>query len=257
MLPRLKSTLSAFQRWEDPAGGVSTREPQGLSTVQDAQAGLEDEPITRPAADASARDEEHRLVQEVFLQPSLTRRQMVLFAEVERHPGAAAICGRMAEVLAQGEGSVCVADADLRSPSLHQRFRAPVTQGLLEVLQNGGSARRATQRVGPNLWLLPAGSRPADPHTVLTPDRLRMLFKDLRDEFDYVLVSGPPFSQRADSMLLSQLSDGVVLVVEAHATRRERARMVTESLAAAQVPVLGVVLNNRTFPIPDALYRRL
>jgi Mrp family chromosome partitioning ATPase len=58
-------------------------------------------------------------------------------------------------------------------------------------------------------------------------------------------------------MLLSRWTDGVVLVLEANATRRDAARRVKEILDAAKVSVLGVVLNNRTFPIPDVLYRRL
>jgi Mrp family chromosome partitioning ATPase len=58
-------------------------------------------------------------------------------------------------------------------------------------------------------------------------------------------------------MLLSRWTDGVVLVLEANATRRDAARRVKEILDAANVSVLGVVLNNRTFPIPDVLYRRL
>jgi len=48
-----------------------------------------------------------------------------------------------------------------------------------------------------------------------------------------------------------------VLVLEANATRKDAARRVKEILDAANVRVLGVVLNNRTFPIPDAIYQRL
>jgi Mrp family chromosome partitioning ATPase len=58
-------------------------------------------------------------------------------------------------------------------------------------------------------------------------------------------------------MLLSRWTDGVVLVVEANATRRDAARRVKEILDAAGVSLLGVVLNNRTFPVPEAIYRRL
>jgi hypothetical protein len=224
-----------------------------------AAGGADPDVLTVPSdVDRRTRDEELRLIQHVFLRPGTARPQIVLFGEVERYGAGAAICGRTAELLAaQVQGSVCVANAELREPSLHQRFGAQVAKGLLDILRDGGSARGAGQRVGTNLWLLSSGSPSADPHTVLTSDRLRVLFEDLREQFDYVLISAPPFTQSAVSMLLSQLSDGVVLVVEAHATRRERARTVKESLAAAQVPLLGAVLNNRTFPIPDAIYRRL
>jgi len=70
-------------------------------------------------------------------------------------------------------------------------------------------------------------------------------------------MAAPPLGDCAESIRLGQLTDGVVLVVEAHMTRRERARSVKDSLDRARVPLLGIVLNNRRFPIPDALYRRL
>ena len=48
-----------------------------------------------------------------------------------------------------------------------------------------------------------------------------------------------------------------MLVLEANATRREAAFRVSEHLRASQIRVLGAVLNKRTFPIPESLYRRL
>jgi Mrp family chromosome partitioning ATPase len=53
------------------------------------------------------------------------------------------------------------------------------------------------------------------------------------------------------------LTDGFILVVEANATRREAALQVAENLRAANVRILGAVLNQRTFPIPEKLYSKL
>jgi Mrp family chromosome partitioning ATPase len=48
-----------------------------------------------------------------------------------------------------------------------------------------------------------------------------------------------------------------VLVVEANSTRRETVRELMEELQMLRTRVLGVVLNNRTFPIPEAIYHKL
>ena len=61
----------------------------------------------------------------------------------------------------------------------------------------------------------------------------------------------------SDALAFGQLTDGFILVVEANATRREAALQVAENLRAANVRILGAVLNQRTFPIPEALYHRL
>jgi Mrp family chromosome partitioning ATPase len=80
---------------------------------------------------------------------------------------------------------------------------------------------------------------------------------ELREKFDYVLIDAPPISSYVDAVLLGQIADGVILVVEANSTRRETARMVKETFEGANVKLLGAILNNRTFPIPEALYRKL
>jgi Mrp family chromosome partitioning ATPase len=48
-----------------------------------------------------------------------------------------------------------------------------------------------------------------------------------------------------------------VIVLEANSTRKEAALTVMENLRAAQIKILGAVLNKRTFPIPELIYQRL
>ena len=72
-----------------------------------------------------------------------------------------------------------------------------------------------------------------------------------------MLVDAPPLNQYADGSILGQIADGVVLVLEANSTRRESALKAIEALRGAQADVLGAVLNKRTFPIPESVYRRL
>jgi Mrp family chromosome partitioning ATPase len=52
-------------------------------------------------------------------------------------------------------------------------------------------------------------------------------------------------------------SDGIVLVLRANSSRRESARKATQDLQNAKARVLGAVLNQRTFPIPESIYKKL
>ena len=105
--------------------------------------------------------------------------------------------------------------------------------------------------------MLSSGSLKKDSPSFLNSDRMKERLAELRREFDYLLIDAPPLNAYADAMALGRLVDGVVLVLEANATRREAALQVTESLRAAKIPVLAAVLNKRMFPIPAALYKRL
>ena len=79
----------------------------------------------------------------------------------------------------------------------------------------------------------------------------------LSKQFSHVIVGAPPLGPDITASVLGRALDGVVLVVEANSTRRISARNAKEMLEAANVRLLGTVLNNRTFPIPEKVYRRL
>jgi Mrp family chromosome partitioning ATPase len=84
-------------------------------------------------------------------------------------------------------------------------------------------------------------------------DRLRQL----RTEFDFVLISAPPVGEIPSVASLGQRVDGAVLVLEAHNTKRDVALRAKQEWERANTKWLGAVLNNRTFPIPPALYARI
>lgn len=209
--------------------------------------------------EAMAQGEAIKLVQRVFLLPGSDAPRMVLFCGVGRGDGSSWVCLRASETLAsQVKASVCVVDANLHAPFLHEYFRSNNSKGLAEAVLGSGPIRNYAQLLnGSNLWVITCGSRIADPHTLLTSDRLQPRLAELRAVFDYVLIDAPPVNLYADATLLGRLADGVVLVVQANSTHREVARKAKESLESAKLRVLGAVLNKRTFPIPESWYRKL
>jgi Mrp family chromosome partitioning ATPase len=149
-------------------------------------------------------------------------------------------------------------DANLRSPSLAQFFGVSNHHGLSDVLRQQGTIRDFTRQLRPdNLWLLSCGSLATDSQSLLSPDRLKAPLAQLRKEFDYVLINVSAVILEGAASLWGPLVDGVLLVVEANLTRREAARKAKESLESANVRLLGAVLNNRTFPIPETIYRNI
>jgi Mrp family chromosome partitioning ATPase len=213
---------------------------------------------TRLDFDQVAREEALRLVQRVFLLQTQDPPHLVVFAAIDKGSGCSEICARVAETLVNNvSGSICLVEANFRSPSLPEMFGTTNHFGLTEALLREGPIRSFAKPLGnKNLWLLSCGSLAVDSANLLNSERIKARFQELREEFDYVLIDAPPMSRYADAMALGKLADGLVLVLEANSTRREAAMRVTESLSQAQIRVLGAVLNKRTFPIPESLYRR-
>jgi len=205
-----------------------------------------------------AHEEVLKLVQRVFLRSGGEAPQLVVFSGVDGACGCSSICVQVAEALASQVGSpVCLIDGNLRTPSLHRLFGLAQDEGLTDAVFQAGPARRFAHRLnGGNLFLLTAGSPGAENHFFMNLERLHARLMELRGEFAHILIDAPPLNAFADAQAFGRIADGLVLVVEANSTRRESARKAKESLEAAQVKLLGVALNMRTFPIPERFYQK-
>jgi capsular exopolysaccharide synthesis family protein len=204
-------------------------------------------------------DEAQRLVQQLFAFQVKEPLRTVTFAGIDHGNGCSRISAAVAETLAKNNrGRVCLVEANFRSPALPGMFGVPNHFGLTEaLLRDEGVSQFAKPLPQQNLWLLSSGTLAVDSPSLLASEQLRRCIAELRQEFDFVIVDAPPLNRYSDGIVLGQLSDGLVLVIEANTTRREAAAAVTQSLQAAKVPILAAVLNKRTFPIPESIYKIL
>lgn len=200
-----------------------------------------------------------KLVHAVFFDMEPLAPHAVAFADLEAASARHSVCARAGELLAaRVPGSVCLVDANLEAPSLHQYFRVENHFGWTEALQQARPIQdflRFTE--GSNLSILTSGTVEDGWQDLLQEEAVATRMRELREEFDYVLLLCPPVSAAPQAQILGRLADGMILVVEANSTRRDRALQLKAELEEADVRLLGAVLNNRTFPIPDAIYSRL
>jgi len=209
--------------------------------------------------DAFAQQECFKLVQRIFLAQTPNLFRTVAFAGVDRGDGCSRICVEVARILAANtSASVCLVEANFRTPSLPKFFGVPDDRGLVDAVLGEGRIRTFTQQLRPsNLWLLSAGNLVPESASLLNSDRLKLRLQELRNEFGYVLIDVPALNVYADAIALGRIADGLVVVLQADSTRRESALKSVEGLREAHIEVLGAVLNRRKFPIPEFVYRRL
>jgi Mrp family chromosome partitioning ATPase len=209
--------------------------------------------------EGTAREEITKLVQRLFLTSGTQGPRQVAFTGTEQGNGTSWICAHAADILAsQVPGSVCVVDCDVRFPTLHAEFQVPNHYGLADALLGDEPIRQFAQQLSrSNLWLLSCGSRDDNSQHQLTLERMRRRMSELRAQFDYVLLDVSPLNSSNHGMVLGSWCDGVVMVLKANSSSRKAARKALDELQAARVPVLGAILNQRTFPIPASIYNRL
>lgn len=209
--------------------------------------------------DDMAREECLKLVQRIFLTPAVKPRQVIVFAGVDRGDGCSMICLRTAQILAANTSkAICIVEANFRSPSLPATLGVANHHGLVDSLLHAGNIRTFANQLSPsNLWFLSGGALTPDSPGLLNSDVLTVRLQELRKEFDFILIDTPAIGPYSDAIPLGRASDGVVMVLQAASTRRESALKSIENLRQANIEILGAVLNQRTFPIPNFVYRKL
>jgi Mrp family chromosome partitioning ATPase len=218
-------------------------------------------PATVPTESAPPRStgfsggEPFKIVQRLFLASGAAAPRAVVFCAVEQGRERNWVCARVAELLAKHtQGSICIVDANLASPSLHTYFEVENRQGLAGAILEAGPVKDFTRSLGRGrLRLMSAGvlSPGADSSAVLASGRLRVRMSELRASFDYVVVDAAPAAGDTVTANLAALADGVILVVEPSFTPRRAALEAKEDIEAAGGRVLGVVLHRRGLPFPD------
>jgi Mrp family chromosome partitioning ATPase len=104
------------------------------------------------------------------------------------------------------------------------------------------------------LWFVPALGKNAGDGKMTS---VHSYLGEVRREFEYSIVEAPSAGESNEVTAMAQFADGIILVLSANKTRRATARKIKETLETAQARLLGTVLSDRVFPIPDAIYRRL
>jgi len=198
-----------------------------------------------------AEEQLRNLVRRLFSPGWPTPMCQVVFCPVEPEAHVLAICTKLARTLAaQTTGTVCVVNAAESSSGKAGSCTAGYRNHRL------GDLRDLSWQLSDRIWVMPREVF-LDESGGASLVGMRARLAEIRLEFDHTIVCGPAASSSGEAELLAGICEGVVLVLQANSTRRIAAQKVIQRLRAAKVPLLGTVLCQRQFPVPDAIYRRL
>jgi polysaccharide biosynthesis transport protein len=180
--------------------------------------------------------------------------QVLMISSALPQEGKTTTSINVATVLAQRGARVLLIDADLRRPSVHSLLRLPNRTGLstaLTDLTEGSETAHILDSKIPNLWVLPSGSKHTQPAELLGSTRMGDLVAHYRQQYDHVVIDTPPVLTVTDAVLLSVLSDAVLLVVRAGQTTKLALRRTREVLSRANANIIGMVLNGMDLHDPE------
>jgi capsular exopolysaccharide synthesis family protein len=133
----------------------------------------------------------------------------------------------------------------MRKPRVHEIFGIPNARGLSDLLVDGEEWLSFIKKTKiSNLDLITCGTIPANPSELLSSKRMQRLLTLLSDKYDRIIMDSPPVLAVTDSILLSRLVEGIILVVGAGASSKNGVARAVELLKEVNARVVGAVLNN-------------
>ena len=173
--------------------------------------------------------------------------QVIAFTSAAEGEGKSTTVARLGQVLAKQGYRTVVVGADLRRPTLAERFGTPGRPGVGDVLMGTVPVEKAIMAAEgfPGLSVLPAGFVPLDtnPAELLRSGRLSSMVHALRGQFDRVLIDCPPVLPVVDAIEIAGTCDTVVMNAFAGRSRLEHVREAVAILErSADAEVSGFVL---------------
>ncbi len=181
----------------------------------------------------------------ILLSSSSKPPKTILVTSPGEKEGKTTICINTAMALAETMGNGIIIDADLRKPRLHHSFEIENTVGLSTFLSGNiefeeGLIRKTTIN---GLSIITSGPIAPNPSELIVSRRMKDLLEALYTIYDFVIIDSAPIMGMPDSVYLSSIVDGSVVVVKAGHTTRQILAETKKIYRSINAKILGVVLN--------------
>jgi tyrosine-protein kinase Etk/Wzc len=141
---------------------------------------------------------------------------------------------------------VLLLDCDLRKPRIHAIFESERFPGLSDYLFANVTLEEITRPTKlPGMYYITSGTIPPNPSELLGSKQMSDFIEKLKDIYDIVILDSPPFISVTDPEILSRVSDGTILIVQANKTPMDAfLKTFQRIIDIDEHKFLGSVLNN-------------
>ncbi|MGI6544895.1 MAG: CpsD/CapB family tyrosine-protein kinase [Fastidiosipilaceae bacterium] len=142
--------------------------------------------------------------------------------------------------------NVLFLEADMRIPVIAKILQIPESPGLSNVLARVNTLNDAirSSMLLKSLYVLPGGEIPPNPSELLSSVRMERLIKTLSTSFDYIIIDLPPVNAVGDSLAVSKLLNGMLMVVRQNYCDRNSLAEAMRQLELLKVKLLGFVMTD-------------
>lgn len=244
VVDRLDDTVKSFDDIEEFSGGLPV-----LATIPRVTGwGRNDQAHLAMKEDAtSAASEAYRTLRTAVQFLSLDEPKHVIgVTSAVPDEGKTTTVANLALSFARAGQRVIVVSFDFRKPRLHTYFQVENSAGVTSVLLGQHALKEAVQVVDgePRLRVLSSGPVPPNPAEILALNHVVELVDALSRAAEVVLIDCPPVLPVTDTLLISRLVDGLLVLTKAGSTKKSDLRRTVEMLSQVRAPILGMIVNS-------------
>jgi capsular exopolysaccharide synthesis family protein len=167
----------------------------------------------------------------------------ILVTSMSPKEGKTSTTCNLARILSQNDKSVLIIDCDMRRPRAHSLFNIPNSTGLSNYLVGNTDTKLIKAIPNEAISLITSGPIPPNPAELLQSNRMKVLMEEMLKKFDFVLLDSPPILRVTDSLTLSTIVDGSLLIARSGMTTYDTLEAGLKKMRDIHAPILGLVLN--------------
>jgi capsular exopolysaccharide synthesis family protein len=169
--------------------------------------------------------------------------RVVMITSAVGGEGKTTFATQLAASLARAWRKTLLIDCDLRNPNGHAPFDLPLEPGCCEALRGELEFEEAIRPTSMSrLWVLPAGRCDSHALQALAQDEIRAVFERLKRHYDFIIIDAAPVLPVADSLLIGQHADAVLLTILRDVSCIPAVHAAKERLAVLGIRTLGAVV---------------
>jgi len=169
--------------------------------------------------------------------------KLIVITSAISQEGKSTVAANLAAAIAQLERQVLLIDANMRTPHQHHLWQLNNGLGLSDILVDRAKFDDVRSKVIDNLDVLPAGTIPPNPLTLIDSHRMAKLIAGFASQYDFVIIDAPSLLIAPDALTLSRMTDGILLVSRPGLIDFSNARSAKDMLKRTGCNVLGLIIN--------------
>ena len=150
----------------------------------------------------------------------------------------------IASVFALSQKKTVLVGLDLRKPKIFGDFDLDNDKGVVNYLIQDQDLKGIIQKTKLEyLDIITSGPIPPNPSELLMSDHIDLFFKELKEQYDYIILDSPPLGLVSDAMGLIKFADATLYMVRQNYTKRGMFSDINDKYKRGEVTNLSFVLN--------------